>query len=183
MSNRTKVKAAAKAAKAARKARGKGFDFNPPDISEVANVVRDNPYIQRLIEDAELRDNVREAVDSTRTVFERITNGKTTIKSLFEDKKLQNEIRDAFGAIRTVSDGLTASPGKQKARKAKKRFGLGRLLLLTGIGAGAAVATNEGLRSKLLDALFGAEEEFNYTPPATPPVDAAPPAGAPVSAA
>ncbi len=30
--------------------------------------------------------------------------------------------------------------------------------------AGAAVALNQGLRSRVLDLLFGAEEEFTYTP-------------------
>jgi hypothetical protein len=33
------------------------------------------------------------------------------------------------------------------------------------IGVGVAVATNEGLRGKVLDALFGSEEEFQYTAP------------------
>ncbi len=30
--------------------------------------------------------------------------------------------------------------------------------------AGVAVAVNEGLRNRVLDLLFGAEEEFDYTP-------------------
>ena len=37
------------------------------------------------------------------------------------------------------------------------------------IGGGLALAGSEDLRSKVLDALFGAEEEFEYTPPATAP--------------
>jgi hypothetical protein len=36
------------------------------------------------------------------------------------------------------------------------------------VGAGAAIALNEGLRKKVLDALFGAEEEFEYTSTTTP---------------
>ena len=39
------------------------------------------------------------------------------------------------------------------------------------IGAGLAIALSEGLRQKVLDLLFGAEEEFDYsstTTPATP---------------
>ncbi len=31
------------------------------------------------------------------------------------------------------------------------------------VGAGLALALSEGLRKKVLDALFGAEEEFEYT--------------------
>jgi hypothetical protein len=40
------------------------------------------------------------------------------------------------------------------------------------VGAGAALAFSEPLRNKVLDALFGKEEEFEYTSttsPATPP--------------
>ena len=40
---------------------------------------------------------------------------------------------------------------------------------------------SEGLRSKVLDTLFGAEEEFQYTPPAPSPTT--PPTASPVTAA
>jgi hypothetical protein len=36
------------------------------------------------------------------------------------------------------------------------------------IGGGIALAASEGLRKKVLDALFGAEEEFEYTSSTTP---------------
>ena len=36
------------------------------------------------------------------------------------------------------------------------------------MGAGAALALSEGLRKKVLDAMFGAEEEFEYTATTTP---------------
>ena len=36
------------------------------------------------------------------------------------------------------------------------------------MGAGLALAMSEGLRKKVLDALFGAEEEFEYTASTTP---------------
>jgi hypothetical protein len=36
-------------------------------------------------------------------------------------------------------------------------------VLLLIVGAGVALALSEGLRKKVLDALFGAEEEFEYT--------------------
>jgi hypothetical protein len=34
------------------------------------------------------------------------------------------------------------------------------------VGSGVVLAGSEKLRSKVLDLLFGAEEEFQYTPPA-----------------
>ena len=41
-------------------------------------------------------------------------------------------------------------------------------MLLVVAGAGVALAVSEGLRKKVLDALFGAEEEFEYTASTTP---------------
>jgi hypothetical protein len=58
----------------------------------------------------------------------------------------------------------------------KKRRGPGRYLLLLAFGAVLALALSEGLRSKVLDVLFGAEEEFDYTSTTTPSTAA--PAGA-----
>ena len=36
------------------------------------------------------------------------------------------------------------------------------------VGGAIALAASEGLRKKVLDALFGAEEEFEYTASTTP---------------
>jgi hypothetical protein len=50
-------------------------------------------------------------------------------------------------------------------------------MLLLVAGGIVALAANEQLRGKLLDALFGAEEEFHYSPttdPATPPPQTVP---------
>ena len=44
-----------------RKKVAKAVPFNAADL---ANITKANPYLQRLIEDAELRDNVRTALDS-----------------------------------------------------------------------------------------------------------------------
>lgn len=56
-----------------------------------------------------------------------------------------------------------------KPKKRKKSRGV----LLLGLGAIIALAASADLRSKLLDALFGAEEEFEYTS-TTSPSSAAP---------
>jgi hypothetical protein len=51
----------------------------------------------------------------------------------------------------------------REAPKRQRSGGFGRLLLLGLVGGGLALALSEGLRKKVLDALFGAEEEFEYT--------------------
>jgi hypothetical protein len=117
---------------------------------------RDNPYVQRLVEDDELRDNLRTAYDSARNAYLRIANGKGPAKAILDDKKTQKELREAATSLRDAADSLRGA--KKRKRKGRK----GRLLLVL-IAAGAALALSEGLRKKVLDALFGAEEEFEYT--------------------
>ena len=35
-----------------------------------------SPYVQRVVEDAELRENVRIAIDNAKSAYGRLTNGK-----------------------------------------------------------------------------------------------------------
>ena len=121
---------------------------------------RDNPYVQRLVDDDELRDNLRTAYESARKAYSRMANGKGPAKALFDDKKTQRELKEAASSLKDAADALRGT------RRRKKRRG-GRLLVLL-IGVGLALALSEGLRKKVLDALFGAEEEFEYTPTPTP---------------
>jgi hypothetical protein len=148
-----------------RRKKAKAVPFNP---AEVASIAKSNPYIQRLIEDASLRDNVRSALDSTKNLYERLTDGKTSAKSLLEDKKVQAELRKTVEAVRDVTTALTEAP-KERARKG---IGFGRKVMIAGLGGALALVGSEKLRSKVLDVLFGAEEEFEYTPPQTPPAPA-----------
>ncbi len=46
----------------------------------------------------------------------------------------------------------------------KNSGGILRWLVLMGIMGVLALTLSEGLRDRVLDALFGAEEEFNYEP-------------------
>ena len=121
---------------------------------------RSNPYVQRLVEDDELRDSLRTAFESARKAYTRMANGKGPAKALVEDKKVQRELKEAASSLREAADSLRG--------KRKRRGGRGRLLLLALVGGGLALALSEGLRKKVLDALFGAEEEFEYTASTTP---------------
>ncbi len=121
--------------------------------------VRSNEYVQRFIEDEELRHNIRNAFTSAKKAYGRI-NGKGPAKAL-DDKKVQRELKDAASSLKEATDSL-------RGAKRRRRGGKGRLLLVGVVGAGMALALSEGLRKKALDALFGAEEEFEYTASTTP---------------
>ena len=126
---------------------------------KAAQSARSNPYVQKLIEDEELRQNIIQAFESAHGAYGRLSSGKQSpATQIFDDKKLQKHIRDTAGSVRDVSVGLYEAPKKQR-----KRGGVGRLLLLGIVGGTVALVVSEGLRKKVLDALFGAEEEFEYT--------------------
>lgn len=139
------------------------------------SAAKDNPYVQRIVGDEELRDNVRVAFESAKSAYERLSNDKAPTKALMDDKKLHKDLKEAAEALRDAGSALRAAPKKRKQRSG----GLGRKLVLLLIGAGAAVALSSDLRSKLLDALFGKEEEFDYTSTTSPAQPA--PAAQPVS--
>jgi hypothetical protein len=138
---------------------------------EAARAAQRNRYLQRLLEDEELRGSLITAYGAARSAYGRMTNGKPATEALFEDKKLQRELREAAGALREASSSLREQP------KRKRKGGIGRSLLLLVVAGVLAIALSEGLRSKVLDLLFGAEEEFDYsstTAPAEPAPASAP---------
>ena len=143
---------------------------------EAARKAQRNRYIQRLIEDEDLRGNLLAAYGAARSAYGRMSNGKPASRAIFEDKKLQRELREAAEALRDASSALSDSPKKSRRRKG----GLGRSLLLLTVAAGLALVFSEDLRSKLLDLLFGAEEEFDYSS-TTAPAEPAPPVAAAAS--
>ena len=123
---------------------------------------KSNPYVQRLIEDDQLRDNLRTAYESARKAYTRMANGKGPAKAIMDDKKTQKELKEAASSLREAADSLRG------AKKKRRRGGKRRLLLLLLVGGGVALGVSEGLRKKVLDALFGAEEEFEYSSTTTP---------------
>jgi hypothetical protein len=117
-----------------------------------------SPYIQRLIEDEELRGNLLAAYGLARGAYGRLSNGKPATQALFEDRKLQRELKDAATALRDASTALRESP-----KRKRRRGGFGRTVVLLLVAGVLAVAVSESLRTKVLDLLFGSEEEFDYS--------------------
>ncbi|MGH2856796.1 MAG: hypothetical protein ACRDMJ_04860 [Solirubrobacteraceae bacterium] len=154
---------------------GKAVPFSAADL---ASITKANPYIQRLIDDSALRDNVRTAIDSGHSAFDRLSGSKAPQKALMDDRKLQSDLRSAAEAVREAAMALSDAPKHPQPSKSKKKgMHLGRKLMLLLVGGALALALSESLRSKVLDALFGAEEEFTYTPPAGTPAPEPEPAG------
>ena len=134
--------------------------------------IRTNEYIQRILHDEELRENLSNAIDSGRKAYSRM-NGKGAVKAVTDDKKTQKELKEAATSLKEAADQL-----RGKKKKKKRRFG--RLVLLALVGGALVLGLSEGLRKKVLDALFGAEEEFEYTASTTPASASSPSSNEPV---
>lgn len=140
---------------------------------DAARAAQRNRYLQRLVQDQELRSSLLAAYGAARSAYGRMSNGKPATQALFEDRKLQRELKQAANALREASTALRKPP------KRRRRGGIGSSLLVIAIAGLLALAMNEGLRSKVLDLLFGAEEEFDYSSTTAPSEPA--PAGAPAA--
>jgi ferric-dicitrate binding protein FerR (iron transport regulator) len=131
-----------------------------------------NPYVQRVLEDDDLRANITAAFEAARDAYERLSDGKAPHKALVNDKKLQKDLKAAAASLREAGAKLAKPDKKRKRRRGRKT------IMLAVVGGGLALVLSEGLRNKVLDTLFGKEEEFEYsstTSPSTPaqPVSAA----------
>jgi hypothetical protein len=140
---------------------------------EAVRAAQRNRYLQRVVSDDDLRGSLLAAYGAARNAYGRMSNGKPATQALFEDRKLQRELKEAANALREASSSLRKPPKRRRRRGAR-----GSLLLVVAGGL-LAIALNEGLRSKVLDLLFGAEEEFDYSSTTTPSEPA--PTGAPAS--
>lgn len=145
---------------------------------DAARAAQQNRYIQRLMQDEELRGSLLTAYGAARSAYGRMNNGKPATTALFEDRKLQKELKEAANALRDASTAL-----REPAKRRRRRGGLKRMFVLFTVAGVLAIVLSEDLRSKVLDLLFGSEEEFDFSststipePAAAPPSPAAAPA-------
>jgi uncharacterized protein (UPF0147 family) len=134
--------------------------------TESAKSVGSNPYVQRLIEDEELRQNIRAAFDAAKDAYARMSNGKGAAEALIDDKKVHRDLHQAAESIREASHQIRG--------KKQRRGGIGRWIAAAVIGAAVVLVFSEGARKMVLDQLFGAEEEFEYTSTTSPAQETVP---------
>ena len=139
-------------------------------------------YLKRLIDEAQLREAVQKLIEEGQS---RVEDLDLPAKGRQAKKEAQKQLKVAQKKAAETQKKASKKATKQQEKLARKSAGIaaegrvlakqkspglkGRLALL-GIGAIGALTVSETLRSKLLDLLFGAEEEFQYTPP-EPPAD------------
>ena len=131
------------------------------------NQARQNPYVQRLLDDEELRDTIRAAFVSAAAAYRRVQKAKAPQKVVMDDKKFQKDIKNAAEALRDAGYSLKDGP-------AKRGHPLAKAAIVAALIALIALASSSDLRDKVLDLLFGAEEEFDYMSTTSPATESAP---------
>ena len=125
-----------------------------------AVAVKNSPYVQRVIEDDELRQNLYQAYESARDAAARLGNGKSPTKQIFDDKKLQKDLKNAAESFRDASVALREAPEAEEGPELRpaavpdrreRRHRAGRLRGPAQEGARRPVRRRGGVRVHLDD--------------------------------
>jgi hypothetical protein len=125
-------------------------------VSDAASNAK--PYLDRALHDEELRESVRNAYESARTIYNEVIGrrGVTGIAArVATDKDIQDELRSTVAELRKAADRVQ---GKEQHK------GRNSTLLFVGIALGALFnpITGSQTRKWLSDRLFGGGDDFTY---------------------
>ncbi len=105
------------------------------------------PYVERLLQNAYVQDNLLDAVENLRQAYERAQKRRVEPA---RDEKIWRQLRQSALSLQKAGEALKSGRQKPRERRAK------RMLIFASFGAvgvAAAVAASEEFRSKLLDSI------------------------------
>ena len=125
-------------------------------VSDAASSVK--PYVDRALHDEDLRENVRNAYESARTIYEQLMGPRkvTGLASrVATDKDIQDELKSVVAELREAAGRVQ---GKNE------RSGRNSTLLFVGIALGILFnpLTGPQTREWLSKRLFGGDDDFTY---------------------
>ena len=130
-----------------------------------ANVTANvRPYIERALRDEELRQNVKEAYTSARSLYDQLLarhDVSDVAARLATDEEVHTEVRNMVEQLRSA--GRRVHTAKVEVKE-KRRTARNSLLLVAGVTVGLLVnpLTGPPLRRWLKRTLFGRGKGFTY---------------------
>jgi hypothetical protein len=125
-------------------------------VSDAAGNVK--PYVDRALHDAELRDNVRNAYESARSIYKELmgNRGVTGLASrVATDKDIQEELRSTIAELRKAADRV-------QGKEAHPKRNGGLLFLGIVLGILFNPLTGPQTRKWLSDRVLGGSDDFTY---------------------
>jgi hypothetical protein len=125
-------------------------------VSDAAGNVK--PYVDRALHDDELRDSLRSAYESARTIYDELIGrrGVTGVAThVATDRDIQDELRSTIADLRKAADRMQ---GKEQHKSRNSG------LLLIGIILGILFnpITGESTRKWVSERVFGGGDDFTY---------------------
>ena len=125
-------------------------------VSDAAATVK--PYFERALHDAELRDNVRNAYDSARAIYDELIGNRGVsgvAKRVATDRDLQDEMRSAVMDLRKAANRVRGEEEHKSRFSGLLLIGLGLAILFNPI-------TGPKVRKWLSEKVFGESGDFTY---------------------
>jgi hypothetical protein len=125
-------------------------------VSDAASTVK--PYVDRALHDEELRESVRNAYDSARTIYNELVGRRGVAgvaTRVATDKDIQDELRQTIAELRRAADRV-------QGRHEHKSRNSGLLFVGIALGILFNPVTGPSTRKWLSDRLFGGGGDFTY---------------------
>lgn len=103
------------------------------------------PYVERLLQNAYVQDNLLDAVENLREAYERAQKRRVEPA---RDEKIRRQLRQSALSLQKAGEALKSGRQKPKKRRAKRML---MLASLGAVGVAAALAASEEFRSKLFE--------------------------------
>jgi hypothetical protein len=126
-------------------------------VTDATQSVR--PYVERALRDEELRENIRKAYESARSIYDELLGGRGLVPAatrVATDPDIQEELRATIQDLRKAANRFQG--------KGEDHTGRNSFFLLVGIIIGILFnpVTGPQTRQFIASRVFGGDEDFTY---------------------